>query len=206
MKKVIGVTGRTGSGKSALCHFLEEKGAIVLDADHLAKALQSPGEPGLAAIRSAFGREILMENGSLNRALLAHKIFTSASDRKKLNKAMLPLIRQELIAHIERMEEGIIILDAPLLMEAEMEDYCDSIIEVRASEEVRLKRIMARHNLTENEARIRLSGGGDAVSIASKRRRGQTYRALPEVWVLWNDGDLDSLKNAALGIWGEIIK
>lgn len=157
---VIGLTGGIGAGKSTVGRFLKELGAKVIDADAVARKVVEPGKPAWEEIRAIFGPQYLNPDGTINRRALGNLIFNDTQAREKLNAITHPKIKAEILKEIEvyRKEEptGIVVVEAPLLLEAGMEDMVDEIWVVTAPEEVRLQRLMERDNLSPEEALKRI--------------------------------------------------
>ena len=172
--KVIGLTGGIGSGKSTVSSYLVEKGYRVLDADRIAHEITETGSPVLAKIAEAFGADMLNEDGSLNRKKLAAAAFSS-----KQNKAVLEsLTTMEVIRIIEasvtqlrnEKECDIIFVDAPLLFEAGVDRLTDLVWLVSAQEEVRIKRVMDRDQVSREDVLQRIS---NQMPEEEKRQRSQ---------------------------------
>lgn len=156
MSITVGLTGPTGAGKSAASAAALKMGVKVIDCDLIARDAVKKGSKGLCALISVFGDDILLSDGQLNRARLAEKAFSSDENTALLNKTILPFI-SELVR--QQMYCDKILLDAPTLFESGLDSVCDCTIAVLADEKVRLKRIIARDNLTLNEAKRRISAG-----------------------------------------------
>ncbi len=156
MSITVGLTGPTGAGKSAASAAALKMGIKVIDCDLIARDAVKKGSKGLCALISVFGDDILLSDGQLNRARLAEKAFSSDENTALLNKTILPFI-SELVR--QQMDCDKILLDAPTLFESGLDSVCDCTIAVLADEKVRLKRIIARDNLTLNEAKRRISAG-----------------------------------------------
>ena len=156
MSITVGLTGPTGAGKSAASAAALKMGVKVIDCDRVAREAVKKGSKGLCALISVFGDDILLSDGQLNRARLAERAFSSDENTALLNKTILPFI-SELVR--QQMDCEKILLDAPTLFESGLDSVCDCTIAVLADEKVRLKRIIARDNLTLNEAKRRISAG-----------------------------------------------
>lgn len=156
MSITVGLTGPTGAGKSAASAAALKMGVKVIDCDLIARDAVKKGSKGLCALISVFGDDILLSDGQLNRARLAEKAFSSDENTALLNNTILPFI-SELVR--QQMDCDKILLDAPTLFESGLDSVCDCTIAVLADEKVRLKRIIARDNLTLNEAKRRISAG-----------------------------------------------
>lgn len=157
--KVIGITGCSGSGKTTISEILRNKSIEVIDCDKVSKKMAEPGTDYLKAIEKTFGKEILLENGNLNRKKLASLIYISDVERKKLNELTFKYVVEEIekiLLLFKNENKEIVGIDAPLLFEANLHKQCDYIILVTASEEVQAKRICLRDNISEEEALSRL--------------------------------------------------
>ncbi len=156
MSFVIGLTGPTGSGKSSVTEVAQQLGFKVVDCDKLARVAVEKGSDGLLAVVNAFGEDILNDDGTLNRAALAQKAFATPEDTELLNKTLFPfitlLVRDEIVG--DR-----VLLDAPTLFESGADSLCDEVIAVISDEKTRLLRIMARDNIDEEAAMLRIKAG-----------------------------------------------
>lgn len=158
--KWIGLTGGIGSGKSFVACVLKEAGAVVIDADQLAREVVRPGTPGFRDVVAAFGRDILTAEGHLDRRRLGSVVFGDARRRECLEKLLHPRIlarvREEAGAAAARGER-VVVLDAPLLFETGWHVWMDEIWVVVVSESTQLCRLCARDGIGEAEARQRIS-------------------------------------------------
>lgn len=154
----VGLTGNIGSGKSTVARYLEKLGARIIDADQVARAVVTPGKPALTEIVEHFGSTVLNPDGTLNREKMAAIIFADPSARAKLNSITHPRIGAAIRQEIERRRQDteVLVLEAPLLIEAGLQQGLDEIWVVKISEEEHLKRVRARDNLTTEEAMARL--------------------------------------------------
>lgn len=151
---IIGLTGRSGAGKSTVCAAFRENGFFVIDADRVSKEV-SETDRAKALLRISFG-EGIFENGVLNRKKLGDIVFSDKEKLKKLNEVLLPLIIEEIESLISSVSSTVLI-DAPTLFESGLYKKCDLIISVSASDEVLISRIMKRDSLTEKDAVKRIS-------------------------------------------------
>lgn len=156
MSIIIGLTGPTGSGKSSACKLCESYGLKHVDCDLLARKAVEKGSNGLKALVNAFGSGILNQDGTLNRKLLAKIAFSEKAKTELLNATIFPFIRTLVL---EETKDGNILLDAPTLFESKIDNICFKTIAVLSDKEIRIKRIIARDNLTEEEALTRISAG-----------------------------------------------
>ena len=158
----LGVTGGLASGKSAACRLLKKYGATVFSADEAARAVLSVGNGLLEAIACEFGADVLLADGTLDRATLGKLIFTDPAARQRLDSLTHPPILRLLHAQMEtaRYEScaGMVIaVEVPLLFETNLSDWFDRIAVVDASETLQVERLRLRNNLNEAEARRRLA-------------------------------------------------
>ena len=155
--RLIGICGRSGSGKSLFSEILIEKGFKVIDCDRVYKELVSHKSQCLSELESAFGTEII-ENDALNRKKLADIVFTNPEKLFLLNE----ITHKHIINRVDEIisescESDVIFLDAPTLFESGISDRCELIIGITASDEICLQRIIKRDNLTEEQGRLRLA-------------------------------------------------
>jgi len=170
---LIGLTGGIASGKSVVAARLAERGAVVVDADKLAREVVEPGTPALAAIADRFGADVIAADGSLNRPALGAIIFTDPEARLALNAITHPAVwkrARELFAEAESADpDAVVVYDVPLLAEAAADRPItfDLVVVVDASAETRLKRLVELRGLSEDEARQRISSqASDAERLA----------------------------------------
>lgn len=167
----IGLTGGLASGKSTVSGWLRDAGFLVVDADKLVADLYQPGQPGAAAVRDLFGPEFLNEEGGVDHAKVADKVFADPDSRKALEKAVHPLVRDR-FAELATQAEGMAVLEATLLVEAGYAPFFDFIVTVDCDAETRLKRAIKR-GMDEASARARLIAQGDG-----EHRRRAAHRRI----------------------------
>ena len=143
---VVGITGGIGSGKSAVTDYLEIKGITVVDADKVARVVVEPGTSGLAAIAEHFGHDILLPDGTLNRAALRKIVFDNPDERKVLEGITHPLIREEIARQLSEAGSPYVVLASPLLLESGQSSFADYVVVVDVPESVQLSRTMTRDN------------------------------------------------------------
>lgn len=160
MTYILGLTGGIATGKSTVSRYFSDKGYAVVDADVVARRVVEPGTEGLANIVAHFGTEIIQKDGTLNREKLGAMIFSDAEKRETLNNLLSAQIRRTIMVDTETLvnaNQPLIVLDIPLLYEAGYETHCDAVMVVYTTEAVQLERLMARNNLTEEEALNRIA-------------------------------------------------
>ena len=169
MGKIIGITGGIASGKSTVTNFLREKGFQVVDADAVVHDLQKPGGRLYQVLVQHFGQEILLENGELNRPLLASLIFSNPEERKWSKQTQGEIILEELAALRDQLSqtEAIFFMDIPLLFEQGYANWFDETWLVYVDRDVQVERFMKRDHLSKEVAESRLSAQW---SLAEKRK------------------------------------
>lgn len=192
----IGLTGGIGAGKSTVSSTFSDLGGIVVDGDVIAREVVEPGTAGLARLVDAFGRDILQDDGALNRPALAAVAFSDDEKRQTLNGIVHPLVAQRRSELIEAAsEDAVIIEDIPLLVESQMAPMFPLVIVVNADAELRVKRLTEYRGFTEQDARARIA------AQATEEQR----RAVADVW-LDNSGSAGALVEQARGLWHDRIQ
>ena len=159
MGKIIGITGGIASGKSTVTNFLRQKGFKVVDADALVHQLQKPSGRLFKALVQHFGQEIILENGELNRPLLASLIFSNTEEREWSKRTQGEIIREELARLRDQLAhtEEIFFMDIPLLFEQDYSAWFDETWLVYVEPDVQMERLMKRDQLSKDLAISRLS-------------------------------------------------
>jgi len=169
--KMVAVTGGIASGKSTITKRFAEHGAIVLDADVVARLVVEPGTPALAQIREAFGDGVLNEDGSLNRAELANIVFGHPEQLATLNGIVHPAVHEYNAAFIRQARDehpnGVFVYDVPLLAESDRQGTWDLVIVAEAPDDIRVHRMVEIRGMTEADAHARIA------SQASNEERRQ---------------------------------
>lgn len=192
----IAVTGGIGSGKSAVTARLAQRGAVVIDADRIAREVVEPGTPGLAAVVAEFGPGILTPDGALDRPAMAAIVFADAERRRALEAIVHPLVgrrSQELLDAAP--EDAVVVYDVPLLAESAdlgRADGFDRVVVVTAPVETRVRRLVSR-GLSEDDARARIA------AQASDDAR----LAIADL-VVDNSGDLEALDAEVDRLWADL--
>ncbi|MGH7412090.1 MAG: dephospho-CoA kinase [Candidatus Methylomirabilis sp.] len=190
---VVGLTGGICSGKSTVAAMFGQLGAVVIDADRVAHDLQAPGQPLFEAIVSAFGHEVVGDEGRIDRRKLGAIVFADPKARSRLEEILHPAIIAECERRIQQVaasEATVCLLDAALLIESGRHARFDAIILVEASEAIRLDRLMGQRRLSRDEAmqRIRSQMPGEAkrrhahFTIDNGGRLEETERQVRVVW------------------------
>ena len=159
MGKIIGITGGIASGKSTVTNFLREKGFQVVDADAVVHQLQKPGGRLYQVLVQHFGQKIILENGELNRPLLASLIFSNPEEWEWSKQTQGEIIREELAALRDQLAqtEAIFFIDIPLLFEQDYSAWFDETWLVYVGRDVQVERLMKRDQLSKEVAQSRLA-------------------------------------------------
>ena len=167
----IGLTGSIASGKSTIARMFAALGVQVIDTDVIARQVVVPGSPGLAKLVAEFGKNLLRDDGSLNRQLLGELIFADQEKRQRLNELLHPLIRtmaeEEIKKYYRQHPNGMVTVDVPLLIETNLLPWFDQIILVWVPAAVQLERLKARDGIDEETARLKMSS---QMSLDEKRK------------------------------------
>ena len=158
--RVIGITGGIASGKSTASNMIREMGFTLIDADYASRVVVEPGQKAYGEIVDRFGESILREDGALDREKLGAIIFTDAEKRKQLNEIVHPAVRAYMNEKKEeafKRGEKTVFLDIPLLFESKLTHMVDKTVLIYVDDEVQLQRLMARNNLSEQQAKARIN-------------------------------------------------
>src|SRR5690242_11798639 len=193
---MIGLTGGIGAGKSAVAARLAAHGAVIIDSDRLAREAVEKGSPGLARVVEEFGAEILDDDGALDRAALARRIFNDDDARKRLEQIIHPYVRQRSAEIVAAAPEGTVLVnDVPLLVEAGMAGLFDKVIVVLAAEATRVERLVRLRGMSAEDARARIA----------KQATDEQRRAVADI-VIVNDGRPEELDAAVDAAWLELVR
>lgn len=167
----VGLTGGIACGKSLVCREFARLGAATIDADDLARQAVLPGQPAHDAIRDAFGREVLLPDGAVDRRKLAEIVFSDPARRQRLNQIVHPEVRRLQKEWLDRLrragQTSLAIVDAALMIETGSYRECDAVVVVTCSEEQQIERLMSRDGLTDAQARTRVAS---QMPISEKER------------------------------------
>lgn len=192
----VGLTGGIGSGKSEVSRLLAERGAIVVDADLVAREVVEPGTPGLARLVEEFGPEVLRGDGTLDRAALGARVFADPVALARLNTIVHPLVGErtaELLEQARASGAEVVVHDVPLLVENGLAPMYDVVVVVAATPQTQLDRLIRLRGMAEQEARQRI----DAQAPLTDKLALATH-------VIANDGALDDLAPQVEQLWAEL--
>ncbi|WP_182885128.1 dephospho-CoA kinase [Microbispora sp. H10885] len=190
----VGLTGGIGSGKSEVSRRLAARGAVVVDADKIAREVVEPGTPGLAQIVAAFGEEVLRPDGTLDRERLGSIVFADTEKLRVLNGIVHPKVgeRSEQLQR-EAPDDAVVVYDVPLLAENKLAPLYDVVIVVDTPDDVRLERLLRSRGMPEADARAR---------IAAQASREDRLR-IADI-VIGNSGSLDELDAQVDKVWQDL--
>lgn len=160
MTYILGLTGGIASGKSTVSAYLAQNGALIIDADLIARQVVAKKSSGLKQIVAKFGEEILTASGELDRKKLGKLVFSNKDLLKALTDITGPLIRAEILREIQAAKKAqvkLVVLDIPLLFETGYQTLCDKVMVVTIPSKLQLERVMKRDNLSAAEARKRIA-------------------------------------------------
>jgi dephospho-CoA kinase len=192
----VGLTGGIGAGKSEVSRLLVACGAVLIDADRIAREVVAPGTPGLAAVVEAFGEEILAEDGSLDRPRLGAVVFADPDRLAVLNSIVHPLVGARSRAlQSAAAEDAVVVHDVPLLTENGLASLYDLVVVVDVDPATQLDRLVRLRGMSEEDARARMA------AQASREER----RAVADV-VLDNDVPLPELERRVRELWDDLVR
>lgn len=179
----VGLTGGIGSGKSTVADLFAAQGAAVIDTDVIAHQLTAVGGAAIPAIREAFGAALIQPDGAMDRAAMRERVFADANEKKRLETILIPLIRRTTRAAAEQAQGAYLLFVVPLLLESGLwKQRVSRVLTVDCPEEVQIRRVMQRNNLSEAQVRA---------IIASQASRAARLAAADDV--INNEGDSAAL-------------
>ncbi|WP_065573032.1 dephospho-CoA kinase [Micrococcus luteus] len=191
----VGLTGGIAAGKSAVARVLQERGALLVDSDALARLVLEKGTDGLAAVWDEFGDRVITADGELDRVEMARIVFGDERARQRLNRIVHPRIRaaaRRIVA--EAGPDAVVVQDVPLLVETGQADAFDLVVVVEAPLEERLRRMVEDRGMSRADAEARI-----AAQATDEQRR-----AVADV-VIVNDADLERLASVANQVWDRFL-
>ncbi|MDL4820598.1 dephospho-CoA kinase [Actinomadura opuntiae] len=192
----VGLTGGIGSGKSEVSARLDRRGAVVIDADKIAREVVEPGTPGLAAVVAEFGEDVLLPSGALDREKVGRIVFADPDRLAALNAIVHPLVGERMQELMDAAPaDAIVVYDVPLLAENGLAGMYDAVVVVDAPEETQLDRLTSRRGMTEEDARARMANQ----ATREQRRAVATH-------VIDNSGTLDDLKSQVDALWETLTR
>jgi dephospho-CoA kinase len=191
---LVGLTGGIGAGKSTVAEMLQRRGAVVVDADDLARRAVEPGTSGYARVRDAFG-DILTSIGEIDRERLAQVVFADAQARRTLESIVHPEVARLFTEAIEpyRNTDRIVVYVVPLLVERALEDAFDVIVAVAADPELRVARLISARPMSEKDVRDRMSA-----QLSDQERERAAHV------VIRNEGSVEDLDGAVADLWDDL--
>jgi dephospho-CoA kinase len=192
----VGLTGGIGSGKSEVSRRLTALGAVLVDADAVAREVVQPGTPGLAQVVAEFGERILLPDGTLDRERLGSIVFADEELRGRLNAIVHPLVGQRMQELVDGVPpDAIVVYDVPLLAENDLASLYDLVVVVDAPVEEQVRRLTTLRGMTEDAARARI-----AAQATRERRRAVADR------VIDNSGPIDALVAQVDRLWADLAR
>lgn len=181
---LVGLTGGIGSGKSTVAERMVEHGAELIDADQIAREVVEPGKPAWHKLVEHFGREILDEDGFIDRSALGAIVFGDDGKRATLNELTHPPVVKEIAERLELLQafDGVVLLDVPLLVESGVMRNYEAIVVVAAKPDTQLRRLVELRGMTANDAQARI----DAQAPLEDKLAVATH-------VIWNEGTIADL-------------
>jgi dephospho-CoA kinase len=196
--KVIGLTGGIGSGKSLVSEFLAELGAVIIDADKVGHEAFKPNTEIWREVVATFGQEVLKPDGEIDRSKLGAKVFGKPESLARLNQIMHPRMYDIVKARLEQYRQQgveVVVLEAPLLLEAGWTPLVDEVWVIVASEATVLRRLRERGRLSEPESLARI-----------RSQTSNEERAKHADVVINNEGSLDELRDRVKGLWQGLVR
>jgi dephospho-CoA kinase len=192
---LVGLTGGIASGKSYVASLLAEHGASTIDADDVARQVVAPGTSGLAEVVEAFGDEVILATGELDRQKLGDIVFSNPERRLQLESILHPLIKIRTTELINSQTSAIVVYSVPLLVEANVGYPFDTVITVEAGADNQVERLVRSRSLSEEEARKRVS----AQTTPSNRKARADY-------VIDSSGTKEQTKQQVDIVWRQLVK
>ena len=194
----VGLTGGIASGKSAVSKIFARLGAKVLDADEVAREVVQPGQPAWTKLRQAFSQEFFHPDGRVRRSKLRKLVFADPSKRRELNAIVHPEVMREINRRTEQsspaVQDAVVVVDVPLLLEVGMAHRFDKVIVVYVSEKVQIRRLKERDGISEAEAKQALNA---QIPLSSKLEQAD--------YVIDNSGSPEETRRQVEKVWQELV-
>ncbi len=196
---VVGLTGGIASGKSTVSQIFDRAGAVVIDADRIARQVVEPGNPAWNEIRAQFGRQVCKPDGTLDRERLGDMVFHQNHLRRQLEAIIHPRVRSQMDETLGKLAlsrpDSVVVLDVPLLLETGMDKGLDEVIVVYAPAAVQYRRLMLRNGFSADQAQARI----DAQMPMTQKRSRATL-------VIDNSGDLAETEKQTMAIYRDLAQ
>lgn len=193
---IVGLTGGIATGKSTVSAMLAELGAYIIDTDKIAHAIVLPGQPAFHAVRAHFGGGIVRSDGTLNREVLGEIIFKNPEERTCLERITHPFIEKQVNEDIKKGEKlgyKLVVVDVPLLFEVGWQNKVDEVWVVYIDQEVQISRLIARNQLTYEQAQIRINA---QLHVKEKVKQADV--------VINNTLDIENTKKQVVSAWQDV--
>lgn len=192
---LVCLTGGLGAGKSTVAGMLARRGAVVVDADVLARQVLEPGTPAFERVCDLFGDDVVTADGRLDRRAIAARVFADDAKRRALESIVHPEVFRGLAETLERHRDtdAMVLFDAPLIVETGFHRECDAVVVVTASPAMRVARATREGSMSEEDARARI-----AAQTSEEERE-----AVADV-VIRNDGSLEDLERRVDALWQDL--
>ena len=192
---LVGLTGGIGSGKTTVAGLLAGRGAVVVDADELAREALEPGSRTFKHVSDLFGQEVLTTDGRIDRAALANVVFSDEEKRRALESITHPEVFRLLAEAVEKLRDtdSIVVFDAPLIIETGFHQAVDVLVVVTAPVEQRIERVRRDRGMTEAEAAVRIAAQAEPEA-----------RDAAADFLISNDGGLEELETRVDELWAEL--
>lgn len=187
----VGLTGGIASGKSTVSSMLRELGAVVIDADALAREVVERGTPGLAAVVAEFGEDLVTPDGELDRPAMGRLVFGDETARRRLEAIVHPLVFERVVALEEQAPaDAVVVHDIPLLAESGRAGTFDAVVVVDAPHELQVARMVADRGWTREDAEARIAA-----------QAGRAERLALATHVIRNTGSVDELRDRVVAVY-----
>lgn len=186
---IIGLTGGIGSGKSTVSELFQKHGIPVFNADVISRSALEPGTDCYHAAVTLFGKECLNSDTSINRKYVAERVFSDSNLREQLNGIIHPYVKKKLQSETEKLPNGLVIWEVPLLFESKTDSECDITIAVTCREQIRIRRIINRDHMSKEQAKARINA-----QMTDKERKARAD------YVIRNEGSIEQLEGEVLSL------